>query len=77
MTSRIESSRSHGPFDPRRLVTRPAMPRWALHDARAGLDGDSFSSLNFSGTADTTRKAISAYVSYRVPKPSRPGGGAL
>jgi hypothetical protein len=64
MTSRIEASRNHGPFDPRRGA-RPATVTPGLQDGRAGLDWDAFSSLNFPGRSRHDLQAISAYDAYR------------
>jgi len=78
MTSRIEPSRRHGPFDPRwrkrrlRLVSaQPVAAR--LEDVGDGLDWESFSSHYFPGRGRHDLEAISAYDAYKHGRQWRTG----
>jgi hypothetical protein len=78
VTSRIETSRRHGPFDPRRpkrrlrtVSARPGPSAASLEDVRDGLDWDAFSSHFFPGRGRHDLEAVSAYDAYTQGRPWR------
>jgi hypothetical protein len=85
MTSRIEASRRHGPFDPRWSKRRLHLASARLAPAAAGLGGvpdgldwAAFSTRYFRGRDRHDLEALSAYDAYkhgrRWPTSNRPSG---